>query len=124
MTAAYWERRRPPAYPDESAERRPFGIPANVSRHRARLEAGKRILDWLADSACMPEPDLAGESLVNAVESWLAVQGETGEPWRPRNREIRSAERGLQDAQQARQRGGRGLWWLVESRSIERPALG
>jgi hypothetical protein len=67
-----------------------LGIPANVSRQRARLEAGKRILDWLADSAATAEPDLADKSLVEAVESWLAVHGEPEETRRPRSREIRA----------------------------------
>lgn len=67
-----------------------LGAVSNVSRQRSRLEAGHHILEWLADSAAVPEPDLADESLVNAAERWLAVHGEADEPWRPRGRAIRA----------------------------------
>jgi len=67
-----------------------LGTVSNVNRQRTRLEAGRSIFEWLADSAAVPEPDLADESLVNAVERWLAVHGETDEPRRPRGRAIRA----------------------------------
>ena len=65
-----------------------LGAVPNVSRQRARLEASHSIFEWLAGSAAAPEPDLAGESLVNAVERWLAVSGGTDEIWRPRDQDI------------------------------------
>jgi hypothetical protein len=66
-----------------------LGAASNVSRQRTRLEAGHRIFEWLADSAAVPEPDLADPSLVNAVEAWLAVSGET-ERWSPQDEDIRA----------------------------------
>ncbi len=65
-----------------------LGAVPDVSRRRARLDAGHRIFQWLADSAAATEPDVADESLVNAVEHWLAVSGEPDGHWRPRDRDV------------------------------------
>jgi hypothetical protein len=65
-----------------------LGAVPDLRRRRSRLDAARRMFQWLADSAAATEPDVSDPALVNALEEWLTVGGETERPWRPRDRDI------------------------------------